>query len=1470
MRSLTTFLSRGPGRFLGENPLGIRGRGSRIKPRPVRLFLESLEARIVPINPTVLDPSLGVHTVVSGLVTPTTMTFLGANEFLVVEKNTGKIDHVINGVASPTRFDFGSGPVANLPVNNNSERGLLGITLSSDFASDRNVYLYWTESSTGAVSANVADTPVLGNRVDRFIWNAVSSTFTFDRNIVRLHSFQNDGNGGNPAQMQGNHNAGVIHFGPDGKLYIVIGDNGRRGWMQNLIDGSQGPGQTDENNGLVRGGPAPDDAHLTGVVLRLNPDGSTPTDNPFSDISHTLQAPLLNGANERPDATSSIGTGSFAAFVNQAMDTLTVIASFQGLSGATLPGGADISIGGPNDTGPAVLTLGDLPDGAVNGQFTTTLTAANFTPADGINTFQDAINAMLAGQAYFTIHTTQNPGGEIRGQIGPISTPMGNEADITANLHKIYAYGIRNTFGFAFDPVIGKLWLEENGDDSFDKISVVDAGANDGWIQSMGQPSSIGEYKLIETGHGARASYRGLQQDRWSPDNIANSPEEALSRMVMLPGAFYNAPQVATRYSVPEAGLGFLSGSVLGSQYENALFMGEARDFSTSGQEVYDGALMVFYPTANRTGLDFSGDPNVRADHVFANPDKFLLRSTLNGPDDTNILFGEGFGIGTDIVTGPDGNLYVVSETKGAVYQIFRKAEVAAFHQTNLVSDIADPPGGAPVVVDTNLKNPWGVALSPTSPFWISNQRTGVSTLYSSNADGSSATKNPLEVTVPARTDLVVGSRATNTILRFNQVTGAFIGTLVAPGSGGLQGPGGVALGPDGNLYVSSDMTNSILRYNAATGAFIDTFVPSGFAGLNKPSGLLFGPDGNLYVNSHGPASQSNSSSVLRFDGTTRAPLPAPGQTGATFVPAGSGGLDQASVGLVFGPDGNLYVNSHLTNSVLRFNGVTGEPMPAASQNGADFVPAGSGGLAQPSGLTFGPDGNLYVGAHDPSAGHGAVLRYNGTTGAPLPAQGQTGAFFVPIDSGGIRNPTALAFGPDGNLYVDSRAGSRVLRYDGKTGAPLPASGQADATFVPQGSGGLNAPNSLNFCGASKGSPTGQVFNGSSDFVIRTAGGVNGPARFITASLDGVIAGWSPNVPAAGSTQAFVAASVLGAVYTGLAIGSNSAESNFLYAANQSTGRIDIFDSNFNLVTLGPGGSFEDPNLPPGSPFRAFNVQNLGGTLYVAYDKVVTIGAVTDREHDGIVDAFDTDGHFLRRVVTGGVNAPWGLALAPDNFGPFSGALLVGNFGLGDGKINAYDPDTGAFLGNLTDDSGKPLAFERLWALTFGNGVTGGTDTLFFTAGINTEQDGLFGSIRFGSGQGAGGMAAAGDKAPAAPLNPPSPGTSPGGTMVDEPASLSPDLGPVARLLPEGGDLLAALVGSISTHLSTAPAALVEAAPAPASPDHPDQFSSPHQGQSNVFASAPSRHGADRGVDAGLDLAWTVQGVLLNSELPAS
>ena len=225
--------------------------------------------------PELVDANLNVRTVVGGLSSPTSMAFLGANDFLVLEKPTGLVKRVVDGVVTSTVLD--------LAVNSASERGLLGIALHPNFPATPWIYLYWTESSTGVDSTAFADTVLLGNRVDRFRWNG--STLTLDTNIIRLRSKQEDA-GQNP---RGNHNGGVLRFGPDGKLYIFMGDNGRRGQMQNLPDGPgiqtapvpNGPPLTGNLADDQFGGPEPDNAHLTGVILRLNDDGTIPTDNPF-------------------------------------------------------------------------------------------------------------------------------------------------------------------------------------------------------------------------------------------------------------------------------------------------------------------------------------------------------------------------------------------------------------------------------------------------------------------------------------------------------------------------------------------------------------------------------------------------------------------------------------------------------------------------------------------------------------------------------------------------------------------------------------------------------------------------------------------------------------------------------------------------------------------------------------------------------------------------------------------------------------------------------------------------------------------------------------------------------------------------------------------------------------------------------------------------------------------------------------
>lgn len=258
------------------------------------------------------------------------------------------------------------------------------------------------------------------------------------------------------------------------------------------------------------------------------------------------------------------------------------------------------------------------------------------------------------------------------------------------------------------------------------------------------------------------------------------------------------------------------------------------------------------------------------------------------------------------------------------------------------------------------------------------------------------------------------------------------------------------------------------------------------------------------------------------------------------------------------------------------------------------------------------------------------------------------------------------------------------------------------------------------------GAPTGLVSNAGSHFVV-SEGANSGPARFLFDTETGVIAGWNPTVAL---THAVVAVVRPGANYKGLAIASTPA-GDFLYAADFHNARVDVFDGNFALVTA--PGAFVDPQLPGG--FAPFGITNIGGQILVAYAK-----QDAEREDEvagqglGFVDAFDTSGNFLGRVATRGqLNAPWGLARAPANFGAFGGDLLVGNFG--DGEINAYEPQpdgTYERVGALRGPDRKPILIDGLWALAFGKGASanGSTDTLFFTAGPDEETHGLFGAIR--------------------------------------------------------------------------------------------------------------------------------------------
>ena len=607
-------------------------------------------------TPSLVDPNLRVRTVIEGLDQPTSMAFLGPNDFFVLEKATGKVQHVVNENLVGTALD--------LAVNNGSERGLLGIALHPNFATNGQVYLYWTESTTGGDSSVLADTPLLGNRVDRYHWDG--SMLTFDQNIIRLRALQPAfDREPTPAAGRGNHDGGVIKFGPDGKLYIFIGDTGRRGWLQNLLNGPYQPGDplfgTDDNFG----GPEPDDAHLTGSIFRLNDDGTTPADNPLTGTGHVFVARLEGTQENPPNASTARGYAAF--FLNQEQTALRFIVTVAGLDftgsqtadpsddllaahiHAPAPRGTNAGVrfgffGTPfNDTNPNDVVVTPFPNG-VGG----TVFSKWDTPEGNNTTLTAQLPNILAGRSYINFHTRRLPGGEIRGQIE-------ENPQVTANIHKIFSYGLRNSFGFDFDPKSGNLWLEQNGDDTFTELNLVEPGMNGGWIQVMGPLDRIAQFKEIET-----TMFGGnLQQSRWPPTNIADSPEEARARMVMLPGAHYSDPNFSWKFEVAPAGLGFISSSALGPQYEGDLILGAART------TLQGGHLFHFNLTGNRRKIAVD-DPRLE-DRVADNVAKFDITES------ETLLFGTNFGIGTDIKTGPNGNLFVVSLSNGAVYEISRR-----------------------------------------------------------------------------------------------------------------------------------------------------------------------------------------------------------------------------------------------------------------------------------------------------------------------------------------------------------------------------------------------------------------------------------------------------------------------------------------------------------------------------------------------------------------------------------------------------------------------------------------------------------------------------------------------------------------------------------------------------------------------------------------------------------------------------
>jgi uncharacterized protein (TIGR03118 family) len=306
-----------------------------------------------------------------------------------------------------------------------------------------------------------------------------------------------------------------------------------------------------------------------------------------------------------------------------------------------------------------------------------------------------------------------------------------------------------------------------------------------------------------------------------------------------------------------------------------------------------------------------------------------------------------------------------------------------------------------------------------------------------------------------------------------------------------------------------------------------------------------------------------------------------------------------------------------------------------------------------------------------------------------------------------LKNPWGLAVGPKGIEVADNRTGTGTM-YDA-------AGNNVVATVTlaaPGGSRGTTA------------APTGVAFNGKTNaFLIGSTGKA---AQFIYATEQGTINAWS------GQKNDKTAPIVLdngtgadAASYTGAAVGAFRGK-QYVFAADFANGQIDVIDSKFKNSHV--SAKFVDPNLPAG--FAPFNVTNVDGQLWVAYAK--RDDATGDEVHGaglGVIDVFGTGGKLVRRFASGGkLNAPWGVAKAPGNFGTFSDNILVGNFG--DGRVTAFKVKDGARRGQISNASSVPISLEGLWGIAFGNGKAGNLKNgLYFAAGINDEADGLYGRL---------------------------------------------------------------------------------------------------------------------------------------------
>lgn len=352
-------------------------------------------------------------------------------------------------------------------------------------------------------------------------------------------------------------------------------------------------------------------------------------------------------------------------------------------------------------------------------------------------------------------------------------------------------------------------------------------------------------------------------------------------------------------------------------------------------------------------------------------------------------------------------------------------------------------------------------------------------------------------------------------------------------------------------------------------------------------------------------------------------------------------------------------------------------------------------------------------------SGNGSSSGSAGGTSAPTAPSTANAFTATTLDSNitgsGQQDPNlshgwGISFAPGTEVWVADHASNKSTLYDGN--------GNIDSAVV------VNIP--ANKAGGASG-PTGTVSNTTANFVI-SKNGASAPALFLFDGTGGTISGWAQSVDSGNAVTVFDGSDE-GDVFTGLAIYTQGS-TNMLLAANAGTGTVDAFDMNFKKLTL--AGGFKDPNVPSG--YKPFGVQTIGTQIYVSYAHFTTGNPIEDHAAGlGFVDIFDATGTFVKRLVdTGGaLNAPWGMTVAPASFGQFSNDLLIGDFG--DGKINVYDPTSGAMIGTLNDATGVPLVIPGLWGLAFGNGAFNQpTTTLFYAAGPTATQ-GVYGRIDLAS-----------------------------------------------------------------------------------------------------------------------------------------